>query len=297
MGIFNFFQKRDPSMELYNLQNALRIANDCADLIENTINPKVFFDRYDLYLEKLALLSEAQKCKAIKVKGENLIQKYSQMSTLEKRVSATNEFIDRFWRDTCAKANTLKTEKEKNNRYQNFFDSLSEYNERMPEECIEYYAYIFNNAPRNSVSNRKAISADQIDAMQRIKASKHYCDKLYKMFYKGYPEMPFISQDRELNTNWIKQSQMFGVTPTKEMMTRYSDGLLPGHVYMLYWIREIHRKRIPVYFEYQYGINFTDEQDFLYKQGYLTSEMKVTKKGESAIDLHYSVIEDHKSNK
>ena len=33
MGIFNFFKKRDPSMELYNLQNALRIANDCADLI------------------------------------------------------------------------------------------------------------------------------------------------------------------------------------------------------------------------------------------------------------------------
>ena len=148
-----------------------------------------------------------------------------------------------------------------------------------------------------SANSRKSISSDQIDAMQRIKASKHYCDKLYKMFYKGYPEMPFISQDRELNTNWINQAQMFGASPTKEMMTRYSDGLLPGHVYMLYWIREIHRKRIPVYFEYQYGINFTDEQDFLYKQGYLTSEMKVTKKGESAIDLHYSVIEDHKSNK
>lgn len=148
--------------------------------------------------------------------------------------------------------------------------------------------------PANS---RKSIPSEQIDTMQRIKASKHYCDKLYKMFYKGYPEMPFISQNRELNTNWIEQAQMFGVSPTKEMMTRYSDGLLPGHVYMLYWIREIHRKRIPVYFEYQYGINFTDEQDFLCKQGYLTSEMKVTKKGESAIDLHYSVIEDHKSNK
>ena len=148
-----------------------------------------------------------------------------------------------------------------------------------------------------SANSCKSISSDQIDAMQRIKASKHYCDKLYKMFYKGYPEMPFISQDRELNTNWIEQAQMFGVSPTQEMMTRYSDGLLPGHVYMLYWIREIHRKRIPVYFEYQYGINFTDEQDFLCKQGYLTSEMKVTKKGESAIDLHYSVIEDHKSNK
>lgn len=297
MGIFNFFKKREPSMELYNLQNALRIANDCADLIKNTINPEVFFDRYNLYLEKLALLSEAQECKAIKVKGENLIQKYSQMSALEKRVSTTNEFIDRFWKDTCAKANTLKTEKGKNNRYQKFFDSLSEYNERMPGECIEYYTYIFNNAPRNSVSNRKTTSADKIDSMQRIEASNHYRNKLYKMFYKGYSEMPFVSQDRELNTNWIDQAQMFGASPAKEMMVRYSDGLLPGHVYMLYWIKVIHRKRIPVYFEYQYGINFTDEQDFLYKQGYLTSEMKLTSKGENAILSHYDVIEKHSKQK
>ena len=109
--------------------------------------------------------------------------------------------------------------------------------------------------------------------------------------------MPFISQDRELNTNWIDQAQMFGASPAKEMMVRYSDGLLPGHVYMLYWIKEIHRKRIPVYFEYQYGINFTDEQDFLYKQGYLTSEMQLTSKGENAILSHYDVIEKHSNQK
>ena len=167
----------------------------------------------------------------------------------------------------------------------------------MPGECIEYYTYIFNNAPRNSVSNRKTTSADKIDSMQRIEASNHYRNKLYKMFYKGYSEMPFVSQDRELNTNWIDQAQMFGASPAKEMMVRYSDGLLPGHVYMLYWIKEIHRKRIPVYFEYQYGINFTDEQDFLYKQGYLTSEMQLTSKGENAILSHYDVIEKHSNQK
>lgn len=148
-----------------------------------------------------------------------------------------------------------------------------------------------------SANNRKSISSEQIDSMQRIEASNYYRNKLYKMFYKNYPEMPFISQDRELNTNWIDQAQMFGATPTKEMMVRYSDGLLPGHVYMLYWIKEIHRKRIPVYFEYQYGINFTDEQDFLYKQGYLTSEMKLTSKGENAILSHYDVIEKHSKQK
>lgn len=148
-----------------------------------------------------------------------------------------------------------------------------------------------------SANNRKSISSEQIDSMQRIKASNHYCNKLYKMFYKGYPEMPFISQDRELNTNWIDQTQMFGVSPAREMMVRYSDGLLPGHIYMLYWIKEIHRKRIPVYFEYQYGINFTDEQDFLYKQGYLTSEMKLTSKGESAILSHYDIVENHSNQK
>lgn len=149
-----------------------------------------------------------------------------------------------------------------------------------------------------SANNRKSFSSEQIDSMQRLEASKHYRDKIYSMFYKGYSEMPFISQDRELNTNWIEQAEMFPkqcIIP-KSMMKRFSDGLLPGHIYMLYWIKEVHRKRIPSYFEYKYGINFTDEQLFLKKNGYLTQEMKLTDKGNSAISLHYDIIKNH-SNK
>lgn len=139
--------------------------------------------------------------------------------------------------------------------------------------------------------DRKSIPAEQIDSMQRVRASEAYCRRLYKTFYKGYPEMPFISQDRELNTNWIEQAHMFGVTPTKDMMKRYSDGLLPGHVYMLYWLNKYNNKKVPAYFEYEYGINFEAEKDYLIKNGYLDNSLTPTFKGLEAINKHIAVIE------
>ena len=73
-------------------------------------------------------------------------------------------------------------------------------------------------------------------------------------------------------------------------MTRYSDGLLPGHVYMLYWIDKQNRKRIPSYFEYTYGINFYKEKNFLEDKGYIIDD-KITELGKKAITSHYEVIE------
>ena len=35
--------------------------------------------------------------------------------------------------------------------------------------------------------DRYSIPAERIDAMQRIKASDTYCQKIYKRFYKDYP--------------------------------------------------------------------------------------------------------------
>lgn len=293
MGIFKnlFSKKTSRKIDIVTLNRDLEIVNDCAKLIESTVNPEIFFTRYDLYLEKLSVLAAAQKSNIIKVQGDNLIQKYYEMSTPEKRVSATNEFINRFWNATCKKADSLKTEKGKQNKFQDFFDTLSKYDCKMPEECIEYYSYIFSNAQRNTKINRKAIAPEKIDSMQQIEASKTYRDKICALFYKGYPEPPFISMDRELNTNWIEQANYFGVTPAREMMVRYSDGLLPGHIYMLYWIKNVHRERIPAYFEYRYGVNFYKEKIFLTENGYLKDD-KPTEKGERAISKHYKIIEE-----
>lgn len=116
------------------------------------------------------------------------------------------------------------------------------------------------------VIDRKSLSPAQIEFTQQVNASDDYCKKLYQMFYKDYPEMPFISKDRELNTNWIEQVKLSGVTPKKEKMVRYPDNLLPGHVYMLYWLSKYNNKKIPAYFEYEYGICFKREKFFLEKK-------------------------------
>lgn len=135
---------------------------------------------------------------------------------------------------------------------------------------------------------------NEIEKNQQIPASKDYCDKVYGKYYYNYPIKPFISKDREVRTQWLEQSEMFpeqSIVP-KNNMIRYIDGLLPGHVYMLYWIKNVNRKRIPSYFEYKYGIQFSKEKEFLTDNGYL-KDGKLTEKGENAIELHNEVIKNH----
>lgn len=145
---------------------------------------------------------------------------------------------------------------------------------------------------KNNKTNE--IEQNEIDKNQQIPASKNYCDKVYSKYYHNYPIKPFISKDREVRTQWLEQSEMFpeqSLVP-KNNMIRYIDGLLPGHVYMLYWIKNVNRKRIPSYFEYKYGIQFSKEKEFLTDNGYLKNG-KLTEKGESAIELHNEVIKNH----
>lgn len=146
-----------------------------------------------------------------------------------------------------------------------------------------------------SAQDRRSIPAEEIDRMQRVEASEKYRKKIYRRYYRGYPEMPYISQDRELNTNWIDQADTFpasNIIP-KAMMIRYSDGLLPGHVYMLHWLLNVHRKRIPAYFEYKYGIDFVKEKYFLFENGLIDENDKLTTDGLDAIERHKKVIDEH----
>ena len=69
--------------------------------------------------------------------------------------------------------------------------------------------------------------------------------------------------------------------------------LLPGHVYMLYWLKKYTNKSVPAYFEYKYGIDFEKEKAFLHKEGFLDSMNKPTAKGEKAIEDHSKVIANH----
>lgn len=140
---------------------------------------------------------------------------------------------------------------------------------------------------------RRSIPPEIIDHEQQKSASREYRHKIYETFYKGYPIRPFVSRDRELYTNWIDQALMLPkqcIIP-REVMTRFADGLLPGHVYMLYWIGKYNGKnrRIPSYFEYKFGICFEKERLWLAKNGYI-ADGQLTRKGLNSIDKHIDVI-------
>lgn len=159
--------------------------------------------------------------------------------------------------------------------------------------------------PRISVEkkqpiDRREISAKTIDDMQKVPASISYQREVCRLYYKDFPIKPFISMDREENTNRMEMARTFPNTALlkKEDVTPFDDGLLPGHIYMMYWIIHNSQKdrRVPSYFEYRYGIQFDKEKQFLIENGYL-KEDHLTEKGEEAIKNHYAVIEAHSPEK
>lgn len=312
MGILKqLFGRPDRSVTLAALQRDLDLINESAAIMEKTSNPETFFSRYDFYMEKLALMAERESTgvRGVKFGGESFILKFKKMSSGKLRIETINNFIDRMWADTCQKAEKLKTDKGKQNRYQKFYSDLQQYEEKMPPECIQHYrslstsdvvpnhtASLSNADPalqpateKSEAIDRRKIPSEEIDRMQRIEASEKYRKKIYRKFYRGYPEMPYISQDREFNTQWLEHS---GETVERRMMTRYPDGLLPGHVYMLYWLGKNARRRIPVYFEYRYGIDFEKERLFLIEHRYIDTDNHLTELGKEAMERHKEVIEE-----
>ena len=151
------------------------------------------------------------------------------------------------------------------------------------------------NRTQKTNLDRRSLDSDSIDAAQMQPASPGYVEALRQRYFRDYPEMPFVSLDREQNTSWIHQAESFPDMIIKpEKMVRYADGLLPGHVYMLYWMSRNKRKRIPAYFEYDYGICFISEKAYLLENGYINNEDILTIKGLNAITEHNEVIDERK---
>ena len=136
---------------------------------------------------------------------------------------------------------------------------------------------------------------DEIDRNQRIPASEEFQNEIIARFYSDFPEKPFISKDSEIRNNWIEASSIFPqVLIKKEAMERLDNGMLPGEVYLLYWISKTKRSRVPVYFERKYGINFWETKQLLQESGYLTEDGKLTDLGEETICKYSEVIKNHK---
>lgn len=155
MGFLNLFSKtvdikigENTIVTVHNKKEAefyssgmLKIANDCANLINTTKNPDVFFMRYYLLIDKLENLSKIEifNCFRGSLPSKNL------QEILDKKELTINDFIDRYYNDTITKINTLKTDKAKNKRVEDFYKELAKYNDYMLPANIEKYTSLYEN--------------------------------------------------------------------------------------------------------------------------------------------------------
>lgn len=143
MGIFsNIFRKKKKQKKAIQYSTAsgqLKIAKDCARIVNTTKNPKVFFERYELLVTTLQKLVGVQH--SVSFSGTKPSVMLSQIQS--KRVATITDFINRYYADVLDKIITLKTAKAKQNKVETFFNSLEEYSGKMPNECVKLYTDIY----------------------------------------------------------------------------------------------------------------------------------------------------------
>jgi hypothetical protein len=117
--------------------NHLKIVRDCVELVNTTVNPDVFFKRYDLLLVHLEELA--------KFEGTGIFDNSRELPSAtflrvdEQFDSATNDFLDRSFEDAKKHAETLKTENGKRNAINRYFENMEKYISYMSEESLEYF--------------------------------------------------------------------------------------------------------------------------------------------------------------
>ena len=111
-------------------ENHLRIVKESSQLCDSTINPDVFFQRYDLLIkhsQKLVELSDY-----VKFKGAS--PKVALKHIKEQRVVAVQEFMDRCFKEI----ESLKTDAAKAKRYQKLLTDLIPYKNQIEEVNWSY---------------------------------------------------------------------------------------------------------------------------------------------------------------
>lgn len=111
----------------------------------------------------------------------------------------------------------------------------------------------------------------------------------------GYDKIPYIASEGDAN-DLIKQIKLSNMLlPHKSyMMFINDDKLVFGHIVILWWVKEVNRKRMPKFFSQEYGLNFREELKWLKTLDFIDEENVMTQKGEDMLNSHTDIIEHHK---
>lgn len=105
----------------------------CERWIKDASSPEIYFENY---IKALQILMKISNCSEQSLINNNNAQPVNQIQQLRQEYSNyTNSFIMRYWNSSYKKISTLKTEKGKLNRINNFFNSFDE----------NYHQYLTND--------------------------------------------------------------------------------------------------------------------------------------------------------
>lgn len=106
------------------------IINDCKELISTTENPSVFYERYDLLIEKYQELSKYEPF--VVIYGYQPIESLTYFRNA--RTKYEKKFITRCYNKALVKADSMKTEKGRKNQFVKMRESLLQYESIMLPE-------------------------------------------------------------------------------------------------------------------------------------------------------------------
>ena len=156
MGLFNrktvFLYFGNSTISVTNKKEAefyakqfLKHCYESTNLVNNTKNPEVFFERYDFLIKETENLSKLEVFLHFtgKKPSETLIYLKQQ------KEKETNTMIERACEDLGKKLNTLKTTKGKINAINKLFDIFRIYSDKMTQSnidlCNSYYNTFIGN--------------------------------------------------------------------------------------------------------------------------------------------------------
>lgn len=121
------------------VSNDIRIFDDCSSILNKTSNPSVFFPRLTLAEETLNHLCSLEPyMNKVKQITMNETPSALQRQFLDNKERYVCDFIYKYYWTVKDKAETLKTEKGKQNQYQKFYDSLQPYFSQISEQNMKY---------------------------------------------------------------------------------------------------------------------------------------------------------------
>ena len=105
----------------------LRIAKESADLCNTTVNPDVFFSRYDLMEQNLRRLAAIEHL----VSFSEGLPSAALQQVLNQRSAATCDMVERSYLREQNEAQKLKTESGRANRMQRYFETMRRYSQQL----------------------------------------------------------------------------------------------------------------------------------------------------------------------